>query len=83
MWMAVLLLAFVGWMLIWRHPASSARQECARRYANARTLSDTLRIDAQSSGAGTKGGAWNCGMLRRVTRSSPPKSSLARGATHG
>lgn len=66
MWIAVLLLAVAGWLLIWRSPAAAARRDCARRYAAAATHADTLRIDRQSAGARTKGGAWNCGMLRRA-----------------
>jgi hypothetical protein len=66
-WIAMLLLGFTCWLLAWRHPASEARQDCARRYAAATTLADTLRIDRQSSGAGTRPGAWNCGMLRRAS----------------
>jgi hypothetical protein len=65
-WGAVLLAASIAWFLFWRDPAASARRECARRYAAAATAADTLRVGAQAAGRGTKGGAWNCGMLRRA-----------------
>lgn len=65
-WLAVPLLAVGGWMVTWRHPASYAQRACAERYAAAATPADTLRIDRQAVGVGSKGGAWNCGMLRHA-----------------
>lgn len=65
-WLSIPLLAVGMWMILWRDPASSAKAECARRYAAATSRADTLRIDRQGVGAGTKVGAWNCGMLRRA-----------------
>jgi hypothetical protein len=44
--------------------ARDARRECARWYAEARTHADTLRVDRQGAGQGTRPGPWNCGMLR-------------------
>lgn len=65
-WLLIPPLAAGMWMMTWRDPALAARAECAQRYAAATTRADTLRIDRQGVGAGTRGGAWNCGMLRRA-----------------
>jgi hypothetical protein len=70
-WGAFLVVALVCWMFAWRSPAREARRECARWYAEARTPTDTLRIDRVGAGHGTRSGAWNCGMLRGAARVAP------------